>query len=161
MLRTILLLALGLAGCDKKSSSDGCTKDTDCKGDRVCNAGACVEQHQREEPPQDMKEPNPNTSARAREMFKANKTDIATLTAKKYAYEAYPSWATTNPSKQCPDKLDELNDFMNSKDIKDPWGNPYKMLCGQNAPAGMRGMGIVSNGEDGKEGTPDDIKSWE
>jgi len=25
----------------------GCTKDTDCKGDRVCNAGSCVEPHQR------------------------------------------------------------------------------------------------------------------
>ena len=24
-------------------SPPGCTKDTDCKGDRVCNAGACVE----------------------------------------------------------------------------------------------------------------------
>ena len=28
---------------------------------------------------------------------------------------------------------------MNSKDIKDPWGNPYKMFCGQNLPAGAKG----------------------
>jgi general secretion pathway protein G len=94
-------------------------------------------------------------------MFGKSKVDIATLTAKKYADEAYPSWSTTNPSKACPDKLEDLNEFMNSKDIKDPWGNPYKMLCGQSAPAGVKGMGIQSNGEDGKEGTSDDIKSWE
>lgn len=94
-------------------------------------------------------------------MFGKSKVDIATLTAKKYADEAYPSWSTANPSKACPDKLEDLNEFMNSKDIKDPWGNPFKMLCGQSAPAGVKGVGIQSNGEDGKEGTSDDIKSWE
>jgi general secretion pathway protein G len=98
---------------------------------------------------------------RVMKMFGQSKGDIAKLTAKKYADEAYPSWSTANPSKSCPDKLEDLNEFMNSKDIKDPWGNPYKMLCGQNAPAGVKGMGIQSNGEDGKEGTTDDIKSWE
>lgn len=94
-------------------------------------------------------------------MFGQSKVDIARLTAKKYADEAYPSWSTANPSKSCPDKLEDLNEFMNSKDIKDPWGTPYKMLCGQNAPAGVKGVGIQSNGEDTKEGTSDDIKSWE
>jgi general secretion pathway protein G len=98
---------------------------------------------------------------RVMRMFGKSKVDIAQLTAKKYADEAYPSWSTANPSKQCPDKLEDLNEFMNSKDIKDPWGNPYKMLCGQSAPAGVKGMGIQSNGEDGKEGTSDDVKSWE
>jgi general secretion pathway protein G len=94
-------------------------------------------------------------------MFGKSKVDIATLTATKYANEAYPSWSQSNPNKSCPDKLEDLNEYMNNKDIKDPWGNPYKMLCGQSAPAGVKGMGIQSNGEDGKEGTSDDIKSWE
>ncbi len=98
---------------------------------------------------------------RVMKMFGKSKVDIAQLTAKKYADEAYPSWSTANPSKSCPDKLEDLNEYMNSKDIKDPWGNPYKMLCGQSAPAGVKGMGILSNGEDGKEGTSDDVKSWE
>lgn len=32
-----------LGGCSKKTkNSAGCTKDTDCKGDRVCEKGACV-----------------------------------------------------------------------------------------------------------------------
>lgn len=98
---------------------------------------------------------------RVMKMFGQSKTDIAKLTAKKFADEAYPSWSTANPSKACPDKLEDLSEFMNSKENKDPWGNPYKMMCGQNAPAGVKGLAVMSNGEDGKEGTSDDIKSWE
>jgi general secretion pathway protein G len=94
-------------------------------------------------------------------MFGESKGDIAAATVKKYAYEAYPSWSASNPSKGCPDKLESLNEYMNNKDIKDPWGGTYKMLCGQNLPAGAKGIAVMSPGEDGKEGTPDDIKSWE
>jgi hypothetical protein len=35
------------------------------------------------------------------------------------------------------------------------------MYCGQNLPAGAKGIAVSSAGEDGKDGTPDDIKSWE
>ena len=45
---------------------------------------------------------------------------------KKYAYEAYPSWASSHPDKSCPEKLEQLNEYMNNKDIKDPWGFEYK-----------------------------------
>lgn len=47
--RTALSLAAlagaALAGCGKGPDGDaaGCTKDTDCKGDRVCVAGSCQE----------------------------------------------------------------------------------------------------------------------
>ena len=34
------------------------------------------------------------------------------------------------------------------------------VACGQNAPAGVKGLAVMSPGEDGKEGTADDIKSW-
>lgn len=98
---------------------------------------------------------------RVMKMFASSKGDIAGATVKKYAFEAYPSWAQANPSKACPDKLEDLNEFMNNKDIKDPWGNPYKMFCGQSAIAGQKGLQVMSNGEDGKEGTADDVKSWE
>ena len=50
---------------------------------------------------------------------------------------------------------------MNNKDIKDPWGNMYKMLCGQNLPAGAKGIAVESDGEDGKPGTCDDVQSWD
>src|SRR5262245_13923882 len=98
---------------------------------------------------------------RVMKMFGKSKDDIAKATAKKYAFEAYPSWAAAHPDKQCPDKLEDLNEYMNNKDTKDPWGGQYKMLCGQNLPAGAKGIAIQSPGEDGKEGTEDDVKSWD
>ena len=97
---------------------------------------------------------------RVMKMFGESKGDIAKATVTKYAYEAYPSWSAAHPDKGCPDKLEDLNEYMNNKDIKDPWGGQYKMLCGQNLPAGAKGLAVSSPGEDGKEGTSDDIKSW-
>ena len=97
---------------------------------------------------------------RVMKMFGESKGDVAAATVKKYAYEAYPSWSAAHPDKGCPDKLEDLNEYMNNKDIKDPWGSNYKMLCGQNLPAGAKGLAVMSNGEDGKEGTGDDVKSW-
>jgi hypothetical protein len=98
---------------------------------------------------------------RVMKMFAGSKVDIAKATVTKYAYEAYPSWSQANPSKACPETLTELNEFMNNKDINDPWGMPYKMMCGQNLPAGAKGLAVMSAGEDQKEGTADDVKSWE
>ena len=97
---------------------------------------------------------------RVMKMFGESKGDIAGATVKKYAYEAYPSWASSHPDKSCPEKLESLNEYMNNKDIKDPWGNEYKMFCGSNLPAGAKGIAVMSYGEDSKEGTGDDIKSW-
>jgi prepilin-type N-terminal cleavage/methylation domain-containing protein len=94
-------------------------------------------------------------------LFASSKVQIAQDTVKKYAYEAYPSWSAAHPDKQCPEKLEDLNEYMNNKDIKDPWGGSYKMLCGQNLPAGAKGLAVTSPGEDGKDGTSDDVKSWE
>ena len=98
---------------------------------------------------------------RVMRMFGKSKVDIAQLTVKKYAYEAFGEWSQAHPDKQCPDKLEDLSQYMDSKDTKDPWGNPYKMFCGQNLPAGAKGgLAVMSSGEDGKDGTEDDVKSW-
>jgi prepilin-type N-terminal cleavage/methylation domain-containing protein len=98
---------------------------------------------------------------RVMRMFSKSKDDIAQLTVKKYAYEAFGEWAQAHPDKQCPDKLEDLSQYMDSKDTKDPWGNPYKMFCGQNLPAGAKnGLAVMSSGPDGKDGTEDDVKSW-
>jgi len=98
---------------------------------------------------------------RVMRMFSKSKDDIAGLTVKKYAYEAFGEWSQAHPDKACPDKLEDLSQYMDSKDVKDPWGNPYKMFCGQNLPAGAKGgLAVMSAGEDGKEGTEDDVKSW-
>ncbi len=98
---------------------------------------------------------------RVMKMFGESKVDIAKATVKKYAFEAYPSWSAAHPDKACPEKLEDLNEYMNNKDAKDPWGGTYKMLCGPNLPAGAKGLAVESPGEDGKDGTADDIKSWE
>jgi len=98
---------------------------------------------------------------RVMRMFSKSKDDIAGLTVKKYAYEAFGEWSQAHPDKACPDKLEDLSQYMDSKDVKDPWGNPYKMFCGQNLPAGAKGgLAVMSSGPDGKDGTEDDVKSW-
>jgi len=86
---------------------------------------------------------------------------VAILAVNKYAQEAYPAWAMAHPGKPCPDKLDELNEFMNNKDTKDPWGNRYKRYCGSTLPPTAKGLAVSSLGKDGTDGTADDIKSWD
>ncbi len=90
------------------------------------------------------------------------KVDIARLGAKRFNFEAYPMWARDHADKACPDKIDDLYPYVGANDRMDPWGAPYHLFCGPNLPADAHGgFAVVSLGPDGKEGTPDDIKSWE
>jgi len=93
--------------------------------------------------------------------FKDAKIDTAKAKAQNIAGAAFLQWSMKHPDKQCPDKLEDLGDYMDAKDTKDPWGNNFKMLCGQNLPAGAKNFAVMSSGPDGKDGTDDDIKSWE
>jgi len=93
--------------------------------------------------------------------FRDAKKKIATMITKKYADEAYPAWAAAHPNKPCPDKLEDLDAFMNHQDTTDPWGHGYQMYCGSTLPPHASGLAVSSAGEDGKEGTADDIKSWD
>lgn len=116
---------------------------------------AAIEAHARQE-----SQPSQSPS-RNLQMFSKNKDDVAQLAVKKYAFEAYGEWSQAHPDKSCPDKLGDLSQYMDVKDINDPWGHPYVMYCGQALPAGARGgIAVLSFGEDGREGTDDDIKSW-
>jgi hypothetical protein len=88
-------------------------------------------------------------------------TTLAQMTVKKYAYEAFGGWSQAHPDKACPDKLEDLGQYMSTHDTHDPWGHPYRMFCGQNLPAGAKGgLAVASDGPDGRDGTADDIKSW-
>ena len=98
---------------------------------------------------------------RVMKMFGESKVDTTKIKVKKYAYEAYPSWSASHPDKGCPEKLQDLNEYMNGDDINDSWGHPLHMMCGQSLPAGAKGIAIQSDGEDGKPASGDDIKSWE
>lgn len=97
---------------------------------------------------------------RVMENWRRSKDDIAKLAVQKLANEAFPQWSSRNPGRACPEQIGELSELMNKKDTKDPWGNDYKIFCSPNVPAGAKGIAIMSPGEDGKEGTDDDIKSW-
>lgn len=101
---------------------------------------------------------------RVMKMFGESKGEITKAKVKKFAFEAYPSWGAAHQDKQCPDKLSDLNEYANDQSkeaVNDAWGRPLKMTCGPSNPPGVKGIGVVSFGEDGQENTDDDIKSWE
>lgn len=71
---------------------------------------------------------------------------------------ALVQWQTESTD-ACPPALNDLvtRKILN-KDPKDGWGRPFQFKC-----PGEHGneIDLVSLGKDGKEGTADDIKSWE
>ncbi len=97
---------------------------------------------------------------RVMKLFSKSKENIALATVQKFASEAYPLWSQANPDKACPADITALSEYMNSNDVKDNWGQPYRLLCGPTAPPGVQGIGVISSGPDGKPDTADDIKSW-
>lgn len=88
------------------------------------------------------------------------KIDIAFMQAKSLAHDSYEAWQHDNPDATCPERLEDVIKYANSKDIKDPWGSPYIMKCGEGLPQDIT-FGVVSFGPDKKEGTADDIHSWD
>ena len=83
-----------------------------------------------------------------------------TIAVKKYAFEAFPTWAAQHPTKDCPASLAELDEAAGKLSHEDAWGTPLKMMCGKDLPAGAKGLAVISFGPDKQEGTADDIKSW-
>jgi len=93
--------------------------------------------------------------------FQQSKGEVASNIVRKLANEAYPQWAMkASNNGKCPTLVD-LSEYMNSKDVKYPWGEEYIVKCGGDLPAGATGIAIVSKGPNGKEGDGDDVKSWE
>jgi general secretion pathway protein G len=78
--------------------------------------------------------------------------------------EAARSRWLVSSEKECPDGLDDLKQELGRRKgdtIKDPWGHEYVLKCGDQAPEECDGFCVLSIGKDGKEGTEDDIKSWQ
>jgi hypothetical protein len=88
-----------------------------------------------------------------RTMCGQSREEIARLAIYKYANEAYPEFRLANPTRDCPVALRELNEWMNAKNILDPWGVAYTMTC---TPTGIV---VRSAGEDSTFGTTDDLWS--
>jgi len=101
----------------------------------------------------------------ADDAFNESKVRIAKVGVDRLVQDAYPQWQLAHDDKPCPDSLAELARYlgMNDHDLKDPWGTPYKIFCGAgHLPAGVSaGIAVVSLGEDRRENTADDIRSWE
>jgi hypothetical protein len=92
--------------------------------------------------------------------FSQAKEDIARIQANDLANNAFGMWQRDNPDAACPERLEELIKYANKKDMKDPWGTPYIMKCGEGLPQDVT-FGVSSAGPDRKENSPDDIHSWE
>jgi general secretion pathway protein G len=90
--------------------------------------------------------------------FSEARIKTAFLMLKEYE-GAYTRWVADNEG-DCPESLDSLLKYTNKKDTKDPWGMPFVMKCGEGVPTETK-FGVVSFGPDKKEGTEDDIHSWD
>jgi hypothetical protein len=86
---------------------------------------------------------------------------LTQIKVQKYVHEAYPAWRQAHPGKECPQRLVELNEYMEDSDANDAWGRPLKMFCGDDLAAGAKGIEVLSLGRDAEEGTEDDIKARE
>lgn len=92
---------------------------------------------------------------REQKMFGESHVDKAKLTVQKYAFEAYPQWARANPNAKCPAAIADLAEYMDTNSTRDPWGSEFVLECTDGK------VRVHSFGEDGKDGTGDDIRSWE
>ncbi len=86
---------------------------------------------------------------------------LTEIKVQKYVHEAYPAWRHAHPGKECPQRLIELNEYMEDKDANDAWGRPLKMFCGEDRWRGAKGIEVISLGRDAEAGTEDDIKAEE
>jgi hypothetical protein len=89
-----------------------------------------------------------------------SRRELARSVVEDYAEEGYPVWAMGRQNKGCPSIADLDEALFRQGPNKDPWGRPYRILCGAELPAGAYGIGVYSVGADGKDRTDDDIKSW-
>jgi len=87
--------------------------------------------------------------------------EIARTRARQLANQAYPQWLMEpGNADRCP-TVEELGAYLNQRDLRDPWGQPFTIRCGADLPPGVTGIAVSSPGGDGRDGTSDDVRSWE
>lgn len=91
-------------------------------------------------------------------MFSDSKVDTTKIMLDQIS-NARDLWSRTAED-VCPSSLKDLERYRNTKKTKDSWGQEIVMICGDTAPEGVE-FGVLSKGPDKKQGTSDDIKSWE
>jgi hypothetical protein len=84
--------------------------------------------------------------------------ELTSLLVRAYVQEAYPQWQTEHKDTKCPAKLEDVAKYFGENPgipvTTDPWGNALVMKCDEKA-----GFSVLSVGEDGKEGTEDDVRA--
>jgi type II secretory pathway pseudopilin PulG len=93
------------------------------------------------------------------EHYRSAERNVARLAVHRYADQDYPTWLVEHPGAQCPDSLAQIS--LSRPIPADPWGTDYKMYCGANAPRDDISFGAASFGDDRREATRDDIRSWD
>jgi hypothetical protein len=95
--------------------------------------------------------------------LESSKVSIVKLQVDRVATEWYPRWQLRT-NEACPKDLMELARAVGAgvEETRDVWGSELKFSCGSEAglPNGTT-FGVYSVGEDLREGTSDDIKSWQ
>lgn len=74
------------------------------------------------------------------------------------AHEAYALWDLAT-GEACPEHLSDLENYRNSKNTKDGWGNELVMVCGEVRSDDIPFFVVISKGPDGRLWTEDDIRS--
>ena len=82
--------------------------------------------------------------------WRSSKKQVARIAVHKFLDEALPQWQVAH-GRHCPNDLTELTPFMNSDDVKDPWGHPYILICNTDRPS--PGVVVLSTGPDGMLGS--------
>ncbi len=93
------------------------------------------------------------------DMFASSKVKTSKILVDKYANEAYVRWQI-DADDDCPSSIDVLTKILKRDSAKDSYGGELAMVCGDELPDGVTGIGIISLGKDKKRDTKDDIVSW-
>lgn len=88
------------------------------------------------------------------------KVRTARLQVGDVAYRAYPEWRFDHPDEDCPADAEALREYTNGRSVIDPWGSALATRCGATAPPSVP-FGALSLGPDRREGSRDDIRSWD
>jgi len=68
--------------------------------------------------------------------------------------EAFPQWRAGHRA-LCPPSIASLIPYMDRFDLRDPYGEPYVLLCDPESGTHV----VLSAGEDGRFNTTDDLRS--
>ena len=66
---------------------------------------------------------------RVMKMFGESKVDIAKIDGQQVRERGVPVVGRVAPRQGVPEQLDDLNEYMNNKDTKDPWGSRLQDVC--------------------------------